>query len=167
MFAIPIFVCFTVRPANEKMVRIHLGVEQCRPACKDVESPTISRSVRIHAGIRQRCRAHDVKSPADISCFVPRNCAAFKVSHSVIIDKNATTPVIPVNLTTLPLAIRTCRSSCDAQPNQLGRPIRLYLKDPKPILEGFEYGPCSIWVPAPIVAPERGSGFGRRRIVSL
>ena len=31
-----------------------------------------------------------------------------------------------------------CRSSCDVQPNQLGRPTRLYIEDPAPTL-GIEH----------------------------
>ena len=48
--------------------------------------------------------------------------------------------------------------------------VMKYVEKPSLFLqrkEGLSIGPCSIWVPAAIVVPEPGYGFGRRRIVSL
>jgi hypothetical protein len=70
------------------------------------------------------------KMQAHIISSVVVDIAAFKVSHSVRCDIDATTLRRDARHRSI--------SSCNVQPNQLGRPARLYLKDPAPTL-GIEH----------------------------
>ena len=48
----------------------------------DIDATAISRRVRIHVGVNQRCRAIDLESPAIITSGVVMDIAAFKVRNS-------------------------------------------------------------------------------------